>query len=779
MDETNKTIASATPEVTAASITPVTAAGGSGEGATKSRAASKKKGGANKATGEQSFKAIIDKLESIRIEMNDVSTWTEMVATDIANIIPQKVTEEAQGAKFDPEIFQDIITCLVGIDGATKTSASIVWDMYPILQNVQNDVATFLRVFVQELELADERRQQEEENRKEFLATLEKLIEVNEELLEQKKEEKRKKQEGGSMGIKEWLAGLAGLAAGFVSALVAELTLQFKGIIKAIKESKLAKSISAFMDNVVMAFERGWSKLKAFSRIITDKAAKFVERIQQFASRLFEPVVKLFERIKESPFGKKIAEMFDRLSAIGERFISKFRAGLRLIQESKFFKTIESAFVSTVEFIKGIGTRIRGIGASVKNFFVGLAEGWGEVTAAFANVSKKFEAVIDFVRGGEKATESIGLLGRIMKWFSGFWETLKKPFQVFFELGESLGVLAGKVFKFLGNTMKKLFWPITILMGVIDFFKGYNETEGDFIDKFKAGFIELVNGLVGWMIDIPKSIISWIAGALGFKEVEDALDSFNFKDILVTLIDIGQEIFENFFQAVVDLFSGDTTQVISNIGQLIADILVAPYNLFKGLASWVASALGFDKLSEWLDNIDLGKMLFDGVKGVVGMITDFFQEQWSAFKGIFTSIGDLLTGKLDFGTFFKSIVAGLIKLLLAPVNTIGKWVGFDITKKALELLGLDSNSAPGASGGTATSSAVEITPAPNTQGAVINEIATSTQAIKDEAAASSNSASLVDASKNTNITNNNQSVSYAGPAIPDRTASMFMPRFVY
>lgn len=776
MDETNKTIASATPEVTAASITPTAPAGVSGGGGseTKTRAASKKKGGANKATGEQSFKGIIDKLESIRIEMNDVSTWTEMIATDITGLIPQKAAAAPQGAGFDPEIFQDVIGCLTSIDGAVKASASIAWDLYPMVQNIQNDVAAILRVFANELELADMRRQQEEENRREMAALLEKIAATRE-----KETEDKKKGKSGDMGIGDWLVGLAGLAAGFVSGLIAELTLQFKGIIKAIKESRLAKSIGAFIDNVVLAFERGWSKLKAFSRIMTDKAAKFIERIQQFASRLFEPVVKLFERIKESPFGKKIAEMFDRLSAIGERFISKFKAGLRLIEESKFFKAIESAFVSAVEFIKGIGTKIKGIGTSVKNFFTWLVEGWSEVTAAFGNVGKKLEAVIDFVRGGDKATESIGILGRVMKWFTGFWESLKGPFKVFFELGESLGALAGKVFGFLGKLMAKIAIPLTIIMSLWDFFKGYSETEGDFLDKFKGGFIELVNGLVGWIIDIPKSIVSWIAGALGFKEVEKALDSFNFKDILVTLIDVGQQIFEDFFQSVVDLFSGDTMQVISNIGQLIADIYMAPYTLIKGLASWIASALGFDKLSEWLDNIDLGKMLFDGVKSVVGMITDFFQEQWSAFKGIFTSIGDLLTGKLDFGTFFKSIVAGLIKLLLAPVNTIGKWVGFDITKKALELLGLDSNSAPGASGGAATSSAVEITPAPNTQGAVINEIATSTQAIKDEAAASSNSASLVDASKNTNITNNNQSVSYAGPAIPDRTASMFMPRFGY
>ena len=167
----------------------------------------------------------------------------------------------------------------------------------------------------------------------------------------------------------------------------------------------------------------------------------------------------------------------------------------------------------------------------------------------------------------------------------------------------------------------------------------------------------------------------------------------------------------------------------------------------------------------------------------------------------------MLLGKIDFVDFFKGIVAGLIKVLLAPVNSLAKLVGFDITKKALDMLGLGGEASATGGGGAAaapTSStpaqaeaaaldridayastlkpttaldkrlAMEsITPMTNATGAVLNETSQATQAMKDVAAATNN-ASVVDASSRTNVTNNNQSVTYGGGlSIPDRTGMIF------
>jgi len=289
-------------------------------------------------------------------------------------------------------------------------------------------------------------------------------------------------------------------------------------------------------------------------------------------------------------------------------------------------------------------------------------------------------------------------------------------------------------------------------MGIWDFFKGFSEKEGSIGDKFKEGMVGLVNGLIGWLVDIPKSIISWIAGKLGFKEIEKELDMFNFKDFIREFINVGQEMFEGIF----NFFMNTLPELVGKITDVIAG---------------------------------------------------YFTSVWKNFKGIFVGLKDMLLGKIDFVDFFKGIVAGLIKVLLAPVNSLGKLVGFDITKKALDMLGLGGEaSATGGGAAAAPTSSTRaqaegaaldridayastlrpvtaldkrlemerrLTPMDVSTGAQLNETSQSTQAMKD-AASVANNASVVDASNRTNVTNNNQSVTYGGGlSIPDRTGMIF------
>lgn len=830
MDETKKTTDSivSSPDVTASSITPTSAPAtqASRSSSAKKTGPSKKKstGTASKSSGSSGdgLKKLTEKMEKLRIEMNDVSTWTEMIATDISDFlakaspIPIVATAAAAAAPEKKEesetnvgLFNEMLNCLVEIKGTSFATSSIVIDMYRPVLAIANDIGHITNMLAQDLEMADSRRQQEEENRREFLKVLENLGKRFSKETDKKKNDKADVEGEGKLGTMGWGSGLLALAAGFVVGLAKELGKIFKNVLKMIKESKLGQAVTRFIDNVVMGFERAWSKMKAFRRIMQDRALQFVQRIKELATRLFEPVEKLFAKIKESPFGRKIAEMFDRLSAIGERFVSKFRAGLRLIEESTFFKGIKAAFDGIKNFLASIGTKITSVVNSVKNFFTYVSEAFKPVKEAFENVVKKFDAVRDFVKGVDKAGDSVGIIGKAMNVLKGIWNTITAPFKVFFQLGEALGSLAGKVFGFLGKLMNKLFLPLTIIMGLWDFFKGFTETEGSFGDKFKAGMIGLVDGLIGWALDIPKAIISWIAGALGFTEVEKALDSFSFKTILTDIMNFGEEFFTQFFEGVFYLFDGGIGEIADKLLRFGTEFLMAPLNLLKDVASWAANALGFEGLSKWLDEVDLGQMVYDGIKNVIGMISDFFENAWNNLKGVFDTFVDLFTGKIDFGTFFKKIVAGLIKGLLAPVNTLGKLVGFDITKKALDMLGL-SGEGSGSGGGA------EVTPAPAAQtappattdaekridayastlrpvtaldkrlamedrltpmavstGAQLNETSQATQAMKDIAAASNN-ASVVDASSRTNVTNNNQSVTYGGGlSIPDRTGMIF------
>ena len=747
MDETKKTTDPivSSPDVTASSITPTAAPVAETRSASSKKApAAKKRGSTTSSKADKSssdgLKKLTEKMEKLRIEMNDVSTWTEMIATDISDFLAKSgpvsipiaaaaavapEAEEKEESKLDVGMFNEMLNCLIEIKGTSFATSSIVIDLYRPIVAIANDIGFIANMMVQDSELADARRQQEEENRREFMALLEKITKRPPE----KEKKDKDKDEDSKLGLMGWVAGLLGAASGFIIGLVKELGAIFKNIIKMVKESKLGQAIGKFIDNLGKAFERAWSRIKALPRLIASKLPEMFSRL-----------------------GQNIATAFENFMKIGERMISKFRAYIRLISDNPIFRAIEKTVAKVGTLLSAAGNKITAAVNGVKNFFVFVADAFKPVKEAFTNVVSKFDAVKNLVKGADAAGDSIGIIGKALNTLKGIWGAITKPFKVFFQLGEALGSLAGKVFGFLGKLASKLFLPLTIIMGIWDFFKGFSEKEGSIGDKFKEGMVGLVNGLIGWLVDIPKSIISWIAGKLGFKEIEKELDMFNFKDFIREFINVGQEMFEgifNFFMNTLPELVGKITDVISG----------------------------------------------------------YFKEIWEGFKGIFVGLKDMLLGKIDFVDFFKGIVAGLIKVLLAPVNSLAKLVGFDITKKALDMLGLgDEASATGGGGAAAapTSStraeaeaaaldridayastlkpttaldkrlAMEsITPMTNATGAVLNETSQSTQAMKD-AASVANNASVVDASSRTNVTNNNQSVTYGGGlSIPDRTGMIF------
>ena len=90
-----------------------------------------------------------------------------------------------------------------------------------------------------------------------------------------------------------------------------------------------------------------------------------------------------------------------------------------------------------------------------------------------------------------------------------------------------------KFFTAFKGFFAKLFWPIQIIISTIDgFFEAKDavgKSEGILATFFNAiiGFFGgILDGLIMGTLDLIKDGISWIAGFLGFEEVETFLDSF-------------------------------------------------------------------------------------------------------------------------------------------------------------------------------------------------------------------------------------------------------------
>ena len=134
--------------------------------------------------------------------------------------------------------------------------------------------------------------------------------------------------------------------------------------------------------------------------------------------------------------------------------------------------------------------------------------------------------------------------------------------------GPSNPIVKG-VFGFLktaGKILGKIFLPITIITEAFNFITGFMrgfEQDG-IIGGIREGVKSVFNSLVAWPLDLLKSGVSWIAGKLGFTEVEKMLDSFSFKEIFTDL-------FDKLF-GVIDMGIGFIRNLISDGAEKVKDL---------------------------------------------------------------------------------------------------------------------------------------------------------------------------------------------------------------
>ena len=142
-------------------------------------------------------------------------------------------------------------------------------------------------------------------------------------------------------------------------------------------------------------------------------------------------------------------------------------------------------------------------------------------------------------------------------------------FEFFSGIGKTLRGF-GKVFTAVKVIAEKIAIPITIIMGLYD---GINEA----IEGFKKegilggikGFITgVLNSVIGSFLDLIKDIVSWVAGALGFDQVEKMLDSFSFVTIIKDFVD--------------DLFKGIelVRDMVLKVWNFVSSIKIPEFEIF-------------------------------------------------------------------------------------------------------------------------------------------------------------------------------------------------------
>jgi len=263
------------------------------------------------------------------------------------------------------------------------------------------------------------------------------------------------------------------------------------------------------------------------------------------------------------------------------RIFKKFFRGTRL---SVIFKPIISWFKKT-KFGKKIVTAFERITSSFRNLFK-------PITNFFAK-NKSIQKVVTLFK--KIFTGKSGFFGKIMK----FFKVIKT-----FATGGVFGQIM-KFSKYVGRILGKAFLPITILMSIFDFVKGFMKgyKEDGIIGGIKEGFNSLFEGLIGGLLRILMWIPTKIAEWLGFDKLAAALGPWT-----EGIIQSVKDIFGGLVDLVVGLFTWDTQKMsdaLSKIWGALWDRLMSNFSLVRAVIEDIFGGSAIDNIMLTLKSIGL------------------------------------------------------------------------------------------------------------------------------------------------------------------------------
>jgi len=220
---------------------------------------------------------------------------------------------------------------------------------------------------------------------------------------------------------------------------------------------------------------------------------------------------------------------------------------------------------------------------AVKNFLYNF-KWFGKIMAKFQGVGGLTDKILEWT-------------GKFMKWFP--------------RLSKYLGML----FKAVRWGMKWIGWPITIIMGVIDFIKGFNATEGTIAEKIMGGlkaavmgFFELPIKLIGWIVEkilglfgvkvdgVAEKIIAvfeWIveAGFGWLKPIVGFIEGFIEGGPMGAIKGFFDGI-KSMFKHLISIFPEPVQQMIIGFFETLGEWFGILVDKFKGLLSWFGIEFG-------------------------------------------------------------------------------------------------------------------------------------------------------------------------------------------
>ena len=311
---------------------------------------------------------------------------------------------------------------------------------------------------------------------------------------------------------------------------------------------------------------------------------------------------------------------------------------------SSFFQSVKSHFLGLFgeesewfELLGSIKDSIKGFAGSIFNFFFRKTPNWAKDIVGTLKDMYKLQIKqlkLDFMDAkGEKKKGIWGsilhffgiaiiALGAVVGAFLHRYVILLTKLPIFGKIAkmftklESLPLI-GKLLKGIKIGFKFLGWPLTILMSLIDFIRGYSSTEGSTWEKIKGGLWKALEGF----IELPVRFIGWViekvAGWFGI-EIEGTSDK------MMGWIKKGFNFILSGYELLFGLLKEGVTNAINKMKEwkdplmnAIMPIIAGVHNFFvdfwNGAIKWISSNIpswmpGKDTIAQGLKGMTLSRM---------------------------------------------------------------------------------------------------------------------------------------------------------------------------
>jgi hypothetical protein len=368
--------------------------------------------------------------------------------------------------------------------------------------------------------------------------------------------------------------------------------------------------------------EDGGFGLLGIGAIIAGVGAALAAAATGFALELSKTLNSIFFK-KSSPFIKSLDKGFKFLTeGLGKWFDDIAKAFQSMLRKARFKANKNFGnFLRPIErFFARFGQGK--IGSILKNMTV------KPLTDAFEMMKSLFSQFKGLLSVTDDAAKGAGIISR----FLGSFRTVFSGIQPLIKIAGTIGRIAGK-----------LFVPLTFFMGmwetVSGFLTGFQETQGDLVDKIigglQGGVDALINFLVAEPLNLLKSIVSWGLEKLGFDNASEALDSFDFMtDVFKPLTDRIFGVVKGVKDFLVGLFTWDVSLMgegAETITSFILDVVGAPYNLLMKGIGWLLEKFGFEEIGSMMGEFDFATVVkdllampYNALKGVGSKVAEFF-----------------------------------------------------------------------------------------------------------------------------------------------------------